>query len=405
MQEVDVQINRHSALDVILLVALLASLGGLSSCATTPEPVTEVAQAQSRAWIDFPRNGANIPVGASVTVVSHAYADDGVTEVLLSVNGLAYRRDPPGAAAAGDEFVEVRQEWIPAGPGLTTLEVRAYDAAGRISGADAITVRVTGDATPATEVPTEPPPLEPTATPTWTPSPLPTATSTATSTPTATATTFTPTDTPTPRPTRTPTREPTRTPTREPTRTPTPFLPVEVSFRADQESITAGACTTLRWDVEHATAVYLDNVGVVGHGTREVCPASTTTYVLRVEAPSGNVNRSVTITVHPPADTTPPPVPQPYVPADGLLIGCTTEQMLAWLPVTDPSGVTYGVQLERQITATQWQLVHEWVSLADKQIEADVQCGVYYRWRVCARDGAGNISAWSEWYTFSINLG
>jgi hypothetical protein len=397
MQEVDVQMSRHCALRMILLVALLSSLGGLISCGATPEPVTEVAQMQSRAWIDFPRNGANIPVGASVTVVSHAYADDGVTEMLLSVNGLAYRRDPPGAAAAGEEFVEVRQEWIPAEPGLTTLEVRAYDAAGRVSGAAAINVQVTGEDLPAGDIPTEPETDTPTATRTGTP------TATRTGTPTATRT-GTPTATRTGTPTATRTGTPTATATATPTRT--PFPPVEVSFRVDQDSITAGACTILRWDVEHATAVYLDNVGVVGHGTREVCPASTTTYVLRVEAPSGNVTRSVTITVTKPADTTPPPVPQPYVPADGLVIGCTARQTLVWLPVTDPSGVTYDVQLERQITVTPgWELVRAWGSVADKQVVADVQCGVYYRWRVRARDGAGNVSAWSEWSTFSVNLG
>ncbi|MBN1657871.1 MAG: hypothetical protein JXA93_05690 [Anaerolineae bacterium] len=389
------QTSRNCALNVILMVALLASLGGLSSCSATPEQGTAVAEVHSRAWIDFPRNGANIPAGASVTVVSHAYAADGVTEVLLSVNGVAYRRDP--AAATGEELVEVRQEWLAQVPGLTTLEVRAYDAAGRVSGADAIIVRVMGD----TQATTEAPSLEPTPTSTWTPIPSPAAT----------ATIATPIETPTPSPTQTPTKAPTRTrtptpiPTPIPTPTRTPFPPVEVSFRADQASITAGTCTTLRWDVEYATAVYLDGEGVVGHGTRQVCPASTTTYVLRVEAPGGDVTRSVTITVIAPVDTTPPPVPQPYVPANGLVIGCVSKQTLAWLPVTDPSGVTYGLRLERQITATQWDLVREWDALVEKQVEAQVQCGVYYRWRVRARDGAGNVSAWSEWFAFSISMG
>jgi hypothetical protein len=402
MQEVGMQISRQCVLNVILLVALLSSLGGLISCAATPEPGAAVAEVASRAWIDFPRDGADIPVGASVTVISHAYADDGVAEVLLSVNGVAYRRDPPGAAAAGEEFVEVRQEWIPAEPGLTTLEVRAYDAAGRFSGADAINVQVSGKAAPVTELPTEAPTPEQIPTPTWTPILIPSATS-------PTAPTPVPSPTPTPTATRTPTRTPTATgtPTWTPTatHTPTPFPPVDVSFRADHASITTGACTTLRWDVEHATAVYLDNVGVVGHGTQEVCPATTTTYVLRVEAPAGDVTRSVTITVTTAADITPPPVPQPYVPADGLVIDCTAKQVLAWLPVTDPSGVSYDVQLERQITIDQWDLVREWGSLTGKQLEADVQCGIYYRWRVRARDGAGNVSAWSEWSTFSISLG
>ena len=180
---------------------------------------------------------------------------------------------------------------------------------------------------------------------------------------------------------------------------------MEVSFSADRQSITAGECVNLRWDVEHATAVFLNGVGVVGHGTQQVCPTSTATYVLRVEAPGGEVTRSVTITVTAPADTTPPPVPQPYVPADGLTIACTSRQVLVWLPVTDPSGVTYEIQLESQVSATQWNPVIERAGLTAKQSEVDVQCGVYYRWRVRARDGAGNVSAWSNWFTFSITIG
>lgn len=354
----------------MLWIVLLASLIGMTACTPTPE-ATAVA-AVARAWIDFPRDGATIPVGASVVVVSHAYAADGITEVLLSVNGVAYRRDPP--AAVGDTLVEVRQMWMPTEPGLHTLEVRAYNAAGQVGSADAITVRVSGDVTPVTDEPAEPPTFTPTppppAEPTWTPTPIP------------------PTFTPVP-----------------PTLTPTPIPSAEVSFSADRQSLTAGECTILRWDVEHATAVFLNDVGVVGHGTQQVCPTSTTTYVLRVEAPGGTVVRDITITVTAPADTTPPPVPTPAVPADGLVLTCRSKQTLAWLPVADPSGVTYEFQLESQVTATQWNLVTERAGLTAKQFEVDVQCGVTYRWRVRARDGAGNVSAWSDWFTFSVTIG
>jgi len=107
-----------------------------------------------------------------------------------------------------------------------------------------------------------------------------------------------------------------------------------------------------------------------------------------------------------PPDTTPPPVPTPYVPTDGLVIDCpaTEKQTLVWLPVTDPSGVVYYVKLERQVTATVWDSVRGWGPLEGKQVEADVQCGGIYRWAVRAEDGAGNISEWSEWFTFSIDL-
>jgi hypothetical protein len=60
--------------------------------------------------------------------------------------------------------------------------------------------------------------------------------------------------------------------------------------------------------VEYATAVFLNGGGVPGHGTQQVCPASTTTYDLHVEAPSGNVDRSVPINVSAPPDTQGPDI-------------------------------------------------------------------------------------------------
>ena len=181
-------------------------------------------------------------------------------------------------------------------------------------------------------------------------------------------------------------------------------MPAEVSFRVDRDSLIAGECTTLRWDVEHVTAVFLNGEGVAGHGTRQICPAVTTTYTLHVEAPGGNVDRSIVVTVSAPADTTPPPVPAPFVPADGLVVKCTLKQVLAWLPVTDPSGVVYYVKLEQKMTATEWRSVRGWGPVNDKQVEAEVGCGGIYRWTVRAQDGAGNISAWSAWSNFSVNL-
>ena len=307
---------------LVLSLLIFTLMGCLVSCEPLRPERTELPEAPPRAWIDFPRDGASIPVGASVIVVSHAYAADGVTELLLSVNGTAYRRDPP--ATSGDTLVEVRQEWIPTEPGLHTLEVRAYDGAGDISGSGSITVRVTGE---EIDTPTEVPTSTHTPTPTVVPPP----------------TTVGPTDTHTPTPTHSPTPTiATRTPTLTPTPTPT----------------------------------------IV---TRT--PTSTPTPV-----------------PDPPDDTTPPPVPEPFVPADELVIDYTSSQMLAWLPVSDPSFVVYYVRLESQVTTSSWDAVDEWGPLEAKQVEAEVQCGVIYRWSVRAQDGASNSSAWSEWFSFAVNL-
>jgi len=96
-----------------------------------------------------------------------------------------------------------------------------------------------------------------------------------------------------------PTKPPTaRPPTATPTTTPAP-PGVTVNFWADSTNIMAGNCTTLHWDVEHATAVYLNGAGVAGHAAQQVCPPSTATYTLRVEYAGGVTEKQVTITVTP----------------------------------------------------------------------------------------------------------
>lgn len=86
-----------------------------------------------------------------------------------------------------------------------------------------------------------------------------------------------------------------------------PSPPASISFSADRTEIQAGQCATLRWDVEDVSAVYLGDDGVVGHGTRSVCPSTTTTYTLRVvRRDGGTEQRQVTIkvTAAPPPQTT-----------------------------------------------------------------------------------------------------
>jgi polar amino acid transport system substrate-binding protein len=55
-----------------------------------------------------------------------------------------------------------------------------------------------------------------------------------------------------------------------------------IDFWADQKEINRGSCTTLRWETSGVQAVYLDNEGVVGVGTKQVCPDKSKTYKLKV---------------------------------------------------------------------------------------------------------------------------
>jgi len=127
-----------------------------------------------------------------------------------------------------------------------------------------------------------------------TPTPTPRPVQRATNTPTRRAT-----STPTRRATSTPTRRPTSTPTRQPTRTPTrtPFPTPALSFWADSTRILACQCTTLRWEVNNATAVYLNRQRVADRGSQEVCLKESTTSVLQAQSPAGDRQSSLTIQV------------------------------------------------------------------------------------------------------------
>ncbi|MFN2189928.1 MAG: META domain-containing protein [Candidatus Promineifilaceae bacterium] len=91
----------------------------------------------------------------------------------------------------------------------------------------------------------------------------------------------------------------------QPTPTPTPDNTPTIQFWADTYNLSAGQCTTIRWEVENVTAVWVYPVGqpydqypTTGSGSQQVCPSTTTTYELRVQLNDGSVQiRQVTINV------------------------------------------------------------------------------------------------------------
>ena len=92
---------------------------------------------------------------------------------------------------------------------------------------------------------------------------------------------------------------PTATPS--PTATPAPIL----QFTADNTHLQQGACTNLYWSAQGVSETYLFEEGedwqgkdVPAQGSKEVCPAHTTTYILGVVLPDGSrQTTSLTITV------------------------------------------------------------------------------------------------------------
>ena len=69
-----------------------------------------------------------------------------------------------------------------------------------------------------------------------------------------------------------------------------------INFRADETDVDKHHCTVLRWDVDNVKEVHLsdgDNeAGVDGHGSLQICPKRTTTYVLKVVLPDNSVTES-----------------------------------------------------------------------------------------------------------------
>lgn len=92
-------------------------------------------------------------------------------------------------------------------------------------------------------------------------------------------------------------------PTAAPNPTATPVPTAQISFTVNggpTATITAGECATVAWDVRNVREVFYQGAGVPGSGSVNECPASTTTYTLRVILLDGStVERTVAINVNP----------------------------------------------------------------------------------------------------------
>ncbi len=330
------------------------------------------SQYTPRAWIDFPKDGSSFEKPQAIQVVAHAALKEGIGYVTLSVDSTPLDQQKP--EEDGALFSDFTFTWTPAEEGDYILLLTMFDTKGAARATATSRVKIG-------KLVTFTPNISDTPTNTYTPSV--TATMTSTSTPTATLT---------------------LTPSLTPTITETPLLPINIKLVADTSEVTSGECAVLSWWVDNATVVYLDGTVVPSTGSDGVCPTTTHTYLLRAERGSEYREQTLTITVTA-GDTTPPPVPQPQVPANGLHADCKSNQTLAWLPVTDPSGIRgYDVEVQRKVSGS-WKSYQYYDSLKDKQVNLPVECGYEYRWRVRATDKAGNISVWSGWFTFVIDAG
>lgn len=108
-------------------------------------------------------------------------------------------------------------------------------------------------------------------------------------------------------------------------------------------------------------------------------------------------------------DSIAPEPPSPLGPGSRLPEDATLEGacplLLSWVPVEDPGGVLYEVNLEQKDANGNWENAESNLSIGEPEFELDAaRCSVAgdYRWRVLAEDGNENRSAWSEWFYFKI---
>jgi len=373
-----------------LLCALTLGALLLVACGGSPEGGTFV-------WIDVPLDGLAFPDVQAIKIEGHANATGGVARVELWINGalLTTIANPPTEGA----LANFHTEWAPSVPGEYTIQAVAYGSDGSASQPDS--ARVAFGSVTATSVSGCPTPVG------GGPTPVSCA----------------PIDSGCPTPVGggpTPVSCPTLIITVTPVITDTTSPPgAVIQFWAEPPEIAAGACTTIRWHVENVQRVVFGGLDQPSDGSYGDCLCENQRYTLTVTHLDGTeekrtVDISVigscdTPTVPPPApevDTTPPAAPSPAVPDNGLTLSCRSSQNLAWLPVEDKSGIAeYQVEVQRHSGDNNWQAAPGGsISVSDKTTSIPVECGWYYRWRVRAVDGAGNVGSWSGWWQFAITL-
>jgi hypothetical protein len=267
--------HRSAALATLFLLFALV----LASCA----PSLLGTETGPRAWVGGPPDGSEVPLG-EVSVMCHAYSDDGVAHVELWVNG-AFANRAANTTDPGAEYFTESLTFSTTGPGRYVLHCRTYGQGGGSAQSSPVTVSVTGEEPTAT---TEEPGI-PTATPTATEE-VPTPT---TPPPPPSGTPVPPTATPIPP---TSTRVPPTSTPPPPTATPRPIK--ITSFEVSRSQITAGECVRFNWTLEGSpTEIFFDGEGVTSPDSRDRCPTATKEFELRAEGPGGPVTARVTVVV------------------------------------------------------------------------------------------------------------
>lgn len=403
---------------IALLALLVCAIGSLVVYLLLPRGPTVATGGKPSVAITAPASGSQFREGEDVTVQSIATDSTGVVRVELLADGVTVRIDS-SPNPQGQPSLALLQTWK-ATPGTHTLTVRAFNAAGAVSDPVAISISVSQAAANATMPP--PTATPPTMTlPTPTPSPTPSALPPTTESPFGIAS-------PTPA-VPTPQSQPQPQPQPQPdTQGPPP--PVIVSPK-DNQRLACVAVITLVWNAPSDPSgianysVSLSTVGGDG-GTQAAWNQLTTTqlnvsqhtscgnsYRWRVFARDGAGNEgqksdwayfSINLPPSPTPDRQGPPAPVIVSPKDYRQLSCVAVITLVWNVPSDPSGIAnYRVRLQKRGGADYVdQKIWDPVTTTQVSASAETDCGNWYRWRLFARDGAGNQGEVSDWAYFSI---
>lgn len=188
-------------------------------------------------------------------------------------------------------------------------------------------------------------------------------------------------------------------------------VPANGSFTSDSTPFfnwtnAADSCAvSYRIQVDNDPAFLSAEIDVTSVGSSNhtaVSPLSPGTYYWRVMATDAQLNDgpwSAVFTFV--LDTTPPAAPTLLSPAD---LACTndTTPTLDWLDVSDPSGVTYDLQVDNSgagFPSPEVNLTSLVPSIRTTSALSPGTCS----WRVRAVDGAGNAGPWSAVWTFDLD--
>jgi hypothetical protein len=332
-------------------------------CSVITLSCSQQSEKKIKIWIDAPQPNTRVQPGDQVMITSHVYSPEGKGEVLLSVNEETYlRQDIP---AADDSLSEFQFSWLAGETGDYLLKLEAYDLEGNVSAPALLPISV------VQEIAAIDPIVDSTVTP------LP-----------------------------------------EIDITVTPFSEEQSPACPPRaEAVINANCRSGPGEIYDFLSVLKEGESspVVGRSQdssywvieRPDAAGNCWIWSELVELNSSDCKVLIFDTPAPPeiADSDPPPVPSPMVPADGLDIDCGASQNLVWLPVEDPSGIEgYYLKLEKEVSGGNWEAAGNWGAINGKQHSVSIDCGLRYRWRVRAEDGAGNFSPWSSYSYFTVNL-